>query len=144
MDTIEKLQEKRQIKLAKEILENAGYRAVSIKEANEGDRIKVILNNNSKAPDITEFDKIMDNLDQYDLYPLNDGTPCPWDADISFEGDNIVLSGGVSTGRVGGGTWTVKIPINRFSQYFYLEFQLAKDMDVEDFFDRYNWDYTIL
>ena len=33
MDTIERLQEKRQIKLAKEILENAGYKVVSIKES---------------------------------------------------------------------------------------------------------------
>lgn len=56
------------------------------------------------------------------LRPNDEETPCPWDADISVEGTDVIIEGGLAPGGIGHGeTCTCTVPIKYFTNYYTLE-----------------------
>lgn len=50
------------------------------------------------------------------ITPKDDSTPCPWDPDISIEGDNVVIEGHM--GPSGYGNCICKLPKKDFFKKF--------------------------
>lgn len=73
------------------------------------------------------------------LYPANDEVPCPWDADIQVDGNEVTIVGGV--GPSGFGKCTCTLPVNNFDSYYKLEIpdgvvsDMMSDNDIQALFD---------
>lgn len=59
------------------------------------------------------------------LYPANEDTPCPWDADISIEGDKVIVDGSIFGGSSAdyqhAGHCRCEISVDNFPRAYKLE-----------------------
>ena len=138
-EIINRLQDSREIAIAKKLLESEGY-VVKEKKINEGsgDFVKLIFSATSKAPSTPEWDDFYNDLN---IVPKDNDVACPWDADVSFENKNVVLTGTLTPGGPGSGTMIVKVPFSQCSKYYDIIVELNDDVDIDDFCNRYGWDY---
>ena len=100
-------------------------------EASSGSTTMLI--NSSNANNVK---KAMDELWDLDCVVMviptdevDDGPAIPWDADVSVEGTNLVLEGGVTSGGPSNGTFVAKIPISRYQSILTLEVDASSQED---------------
>lgn len=78
------------------------------------------------AADLTD-----DIRDEALLYTTNDDVACPWDADITLEGSNVVLKGMIMPAGPGSkGTCVCTVPIEDFTKFYKLE--VPDDTNLDD------------
>lgn len=54
------------------------------------------------------------------LFQQNDDVPCPWDAEMEIKGDQVIISGGLSSGGSRGATCVCTCSIQDFDKYYYI------------------------
>lgn len=60
-----------------------------------------------------------------EIYPLDDETPCAWDAGVDIQGDDLVISGGF--GPSGYGSVVIKFPKKDASRYYSFDVWIKND-----------------
>ena len=103
----------------------------SLKESSNDPTRMIITTSNSG-----NVKKAMDELWDLDCVVMviptdevDDGPAIPWDADVSVEGTNLVLEGGVTPGGTYDGTCISKIPLSKYQDLLTIEVDASSQED---------------
>ena len=100
------------------------------------------LNVTSKSTRMSaeEYNKLIDlSKNGLEIYPKDELTPVPWDADYSIEDDKFILKGGASAG--GYGKCTLEIPLDDVDRMFELRVSPYKDeqaAELKELLEKHN------